>query len=260
MLKKILVLLLLVQIIFSTTSFGWGSKGHDIIAEIATRHLTPKAKKEVDKILNGKSMVYYSSWMDQIRSIPQYKHTSPYHYVNVDEGEEYTPTEIEDGGDVYTAIMESIAILANKEITCDSTLNFHLKALIHFVGDMHCPMHAGRKSDLGGNKFSIKWFGKATRLHSLWDSGLIESSKTWSYSEWADNIDFGSSKANFNKYCTTTPLEWMEETVEVASEVYKGVEVGGNYSYDYINDNYELLEEQLRRAGYRLAFLLNSIY
>ena len=260
MIKKILVLVLLVQITFSTTSFGWGSKGHDIVAEIATRHLTPKTRKAVADILEGKSLVYYSSWMDQIRSIPKYKHTAPYHYVNVDDGEEYTPTKIEDGGDVYTAVMESLAILANKEITCDSTLNFHLKALIHFIGDMHCPMHAGRKSDLGGNKFPLKWFGRDTRLHAIWDSSLIESAKSWSYSEWADNIDFGSEKDSFNKYCSTTPLEWINETVEVARGIYDNVEIGGSYSYDYINDNYQLLEEQLKRAGYRLAFLLNSLY
>lgn len=260
MIKKVLVLVLLAQIAFNTTSFGWGSKGHDIIVEIATRHLTPKAKRAVTEILDGKSLVYYSSWMDQIRSIPQYKHTSPYHYVNVDKGEDYTPTKIENGGDVYTAVMESLAVLANKEITCDSTLKFHLKSLIHFVGDMHCPMHAGRKSDLGGNKFPIKWFGKETRLHSIWDSAIIESSKSWSYSEWVDNIDFGSEKANFNRYTKTSPLEWMEETVYVAQGVYKGVKVGGNYSYDYINANYPILEEQLRKAGYRLASLLNSIF
>ena len=61
--------------------------------------------------------------------------------------------------------------------------------LIHLIGDMHCPMHAGRKQDRGGNGTTVKFFGKKSNLHSVWDSDLLESTHRWSYTEWQKQID-----------------------------------------------------------------------
>ena len=66
--KKLLIpILSIMMLINSIPSYGWGAKGHDIVAAIAEQNLTKKAKKEINKLLGGKSIVYYSSWMDNIQ-------------------------------------------------------------------------------------------------------------------------------------------------------------------------------------------------
>ncbi len=257
--SKTILLTLLAFLTIVPSAFAWGGKGHDIVAEIASRHVDRKAKKEIERLLDGRSMVFYSTWMDNIRGEEQYKHTSPWHYVNVDEGEEYTQVTTDPKGDVCSAVVLCIDELKNKENN-DSVKAFYLKALIHFVGDMHCPMHAGHRDDLGGNRFAIKWFGTPTSLHSLWDSKLIESVRPWSYVEWADNIDYKSAKQTMKQYSTGTPLRWMQESVEAADLVYSGTERDQNYSYDYMTKYFPTLEQQLLKGGYRLAYLLNEIF
>ena len=69
--KQVFITFISVIMLFDATSaFGWGSKGHDIVAAIAEQHLTPRAKRKINKLLDGKSITYYSSWMDNIQNSP----------------------------------------------------------------------------------------------------------------------------------------------------------------------------------------------
>ncbi len=263
--KRFLLFAICAQLVCVATALSWGRKGHEITAEIATRHLKPKAKKAIAEILDDKTLVFNSVVMDDIRSLPEYQHTSTWHYVNVDSGEKYEPMPMEEGGDVYGAVELAIEKLKDYRNLDDSTKTFYLNALIHFVADMHCPMHAGRKSDMGGNKVEIKWLDRDINLHKLWDADIIESTKSWSYTEWADNIDTKKEKEMFEKYCQTTPREWMDETVEISAQIYDNLNEDGDYStYEkvnkYVADNEEILTEQLIKAGYRLAYILNEIF
>ena len=92
----------------SISAFGWGPKGHDVVAAIAEQHLTKKAKKAIDKILDGKSIVYYSSWMDNIQNSPYweygYNKTKTWHYANVDEGLTYQTMTKNPDGDVVNGL------------------------------------------------------------------------------------------------------------------------------------------------------------
>lgn len=258
--RKVIFSGLIVLMLLSVQSaFGWGQKGHDIIANLADRHLTTKARKAVNNALENRSMVYYASWMDNIRNMPEYEMTKTWHYGNVDEGETYESMKKEPKGDVLTALNMVVETLKDHKNISDSVETLYVRFIIHLVGDMHCPMHAGRLSDRGGNSFTIRWFGKTTNLHSVWDTAFIESSRKWSYTEWADNIDYVSKYTRQN-LSEGTPYEWFMETVAIAKQLYAGVEEGGNYSWDYMFDNFHILESQLRNAGYRLASLLNEIY
>jgi len=67
--------------------------------------------------------------------------------------------------------------------------------LVHFMGDLHQPMHIGRKEDKGGNSIQVEWFGRGTNLHSVWDSKMIDDWEM-SYIELADNADDLSKKTN----------------------------------------------------------------
>lgn len=257
--KRFALLCLLSLIMIPENIFAWGQKGHDIVAYIAQCNLKKGVKKKVEFALGGHTLMYYSSWMDNVRGFDEFRHTSTWHYANVDEGHTYETMPKEPAGDVYTALTDVIEKLRDHRNLSDSLENLYLRYLIHLVGDMHCPMHAGRKTDLGGNMLKIKWFGNETNIHSVWDTALIESVRKWSYIEWRDNIDY-LSKAEKARLAAGTPIDWMNETVNVCKQIYLDIREGENYSWDYMYFNYPLLELQLQKAGYRLARILNEIY
>jgi hypothetical protein len=167
-------------------------------------------------------------------------------------------------GDVITGLEYlTEALTKNYAELTDSMRVDYLKMVIHMVGDMHCPMHAGRLSDRGGNKTSVKWFGAPTNIHSVWDSKMIDSARKWSYSEWAQHLDIKDRK--FKKSVMRgTYEEWFMDTVKNAAKIYDYVE-GQNQkvpelSYQFVYDFSPMLEEQLLLGGYRLAYVLNTIF
>ena len=167
---------LLVSICLSSccsTAFGWGMKGHDIVAAIAANNLKPGVAKKLNRILDGHTLMYYSSWMDFIRKDEPYQYTATWHYANIDAGETYESMPKNPTGDVLTALNEIISKLRSGTLS-DSMQTLYVKFLIHLVGDIHCPMHTGHLSDLGANKISVTWFGKPTNLHAVWDDMLVE--------------------------------------------------------------------------------------
>jgi hypothetical protein len=139
----------------------------------------------------------------------------------------------------------------------------YVKMIVHMVGDLHCPMHAGRLSDKGGNKMRVKWFGQNTNLHSVWDSKIIESARKWGYTEWTEQLDVADKKY-IRGVQQGTYEEWFTETVSHAAAIYEYVEnlsvENPNLSYQYVYDFSPLLEDRLLVAGYRLAYVLNSIF
>lgn len=257
-----IILAVILATMYTLPSFGWGQKGHDIIAYIAEQNLTCRAKKKITKILDGKSIVYYSSWMDNLQNSPEWKGgydvTKTWHYANVDEGETYDSMRKEERGDVLTALDKIVSGLRKGELS-DSLESDYLKMLVHLVGDLHCPMHAGRLSDRGGNNFKVKWFGQQTNIHSVWDSRFIESARKWSYREWQSQLDRLNRKER-NIIAYGTPRQWFDETVGFAAYIYSNTPENGELSYQYVYDNSELLERQLLYGGYRLAALLNDIF
>jgi hypothetical protein len=124
---------------------------------------------------------------------------------------------------------------------------------------MHCPMHAGRLSDLGGNQVMIKWFGRDAKLHAVWDDLIVESVRKWSYSEWQDQID-RATPFEVKEMAYGTPDLWIEETVVIASDIYANSTNGANLSYDYVAMYTPIIEQQLLKGGIRLAKLLEEIY
>ena len=239
--------------------FGWGAKGHHIIAGIAEAHLNKKAKKEVRKLLDGHTMVYFSVWMDEIRSDSAYTYTSTWHYANVDEGETYETMTKEPKGDVITATIMSINQLKDKSLP-DSVRSMYLKFLIHLIGDMHCPMHAGRLSDRGGNDFPLTWKGATTNLHSYWDTSVIEDARNWSSLEWSSYIDKTMNKKQRRAIVAGKPLDWFEDTVMYAKDIYDNTKKNATLTQTYARKYTPLIEGQFLKSGYRLAALLNDIF
>lgn len=250
---------LLATIFTTTTCFAWGPKGHDTVAYIAEQQLSRRTKKHVEMLLGNKSMVYVANWLDNASHTTEYAHTKTWHYCNVDSNEEsYAASAKESRGDVVTAINTIVAQLKSGELSADEE-RIGIMMLIHLVGDMHCPMHAGHKDDRGGNGTKVKFFGKHTNLHSVWDSDIVEGAHKWSYTEWQEQID----RLNRKEIATIqhgTPDGWIEQTVELAADIYTNTPAGTNISYDYVHQYAPVIEQQLLYGGLRLAALLEEIY
>ena len=265
--KRFTLILLAIMMLNITTAYGWGATGHDVVAAIAEQHLTPKAKRKINKLLDGKSIVYYSSWMDNIQNSPYwengYNKTKTWHYANVDKGLTYQTMTKNPEGDVVSGLeMLTKEMTENYKNLTDSMRVDYLKMIVHMVGDLHCPMHAGRLSDRGGNGTKVKWFGQNTSLHSVWDSKMIDSARKWHYSEWTEQLDRTDRKYK-KDIMKGSYEEWFNETVENAASLYDYVEELGdtpNLSYQFVYDFSPLLEEQLLNGGYRLAYVLNTIF
>ena len=220
------LILLGLSLLIVRSALAWGQKGHDVTAYIAECHLTPAAAKKIDKVLDGHSPVYYANWLDNASHTPDYAYTKTWHYLNVDEGKTLETMPANPKGDVLKAVTEIVAKLKAGGLTHEEEA-LQLKMLIHLVGDMHCPMHLGRSTDLGGNKRPVRYFGRSTNLHSVWDTSLVE---------------------------------WAAETCGVCRQVYEATPEGANLSYDYVAAQTPVVEQQFLRGGLRLARLLNEIY
>lgn len=252
------ILLSLLSIIGVLNGFAWGQKGHDVVAYIAEQHLTPTTKAVVDSILNGQSMVYWSNWLDNASHTQKYSYTKTWHYKNIDAGVKYEEAPVHPQGDVVTGIYKQLEVLnSDKSTKQESALA--LKMLIHLVGDMHQPMHMGHKSDLGGNKWVVKYFNRDNNLHSVWDSSLVESAHKWSYTEWQAQIDRASEEFQ-SELVKGDIIDWAKETHQLATDVYNKTPQDYKISYDYIAEWTPTIEIQLLRGGLRLAHLLNNIY
>lgn len=272
--KRIVLIVLSTFIMMESVSlYAWGPMGHDVVASIAEQHLNRKTKRKISRLLGGHSIVYYSSWMDNIQNSPYwengYNQTKTWHYANVDKGLTYQTMQKNENGDVVNSLeMLTDAMINRYDELTDSMKVDYVKMIVHMVGDLHCPMHAGRLSDRGGNNTKVKWFGQPTNLHSVWDSRMIDAARKWNYTEWVEQLDRTNRK--YIKNVTEGSYEdWFTTTVANASKIYNYVEAIDqqlpeeelpNLSYQFVYDFSPMLEEQLLLGGYRLAHVLNTIF
>lgn len=248
----------IIFIFFSLNAFGWGQKGHDVTAYIAEQHLTPAAKQAVDNIFDGYSLVYWANWLDNASHTAPYAYTKTWHYKNIDDGERYEEAKANPGGDAVTAIKAMSEKLAdNQTSAADKALA--LKILVHVMGDLHQPMHMGHATDLGGNRVKVKFFGRETNLHSIWDGSLLESAHKWGYTEWQQQID-RLTPGEQEAFIAGNVDDWAKETLAQAMLVYRNTPAGANVSYNEIAAAAPVIELQLLRGGLRLAHVLNSIF
>ena len=252
------LLILLSCLFFVHSAFAWGQKGHDITAYIAECHLTPEAAEKIDKVLNGHSPVYYANWLDVASHTPEYAYSKTWHYLNVDEGMTVDTMPANPKGNVLTAVNTLVAELKAGDLAPEEE-TLRLKMLIHLVGDMHCPMHLGRLSDIGGNQRPVLMFNRKTSLHSAWDSAIPEAAHKGSYSEWQEQID-RLTDDEVLLIQAGEPYDWVKETHAICVGVYEDSPEGTKISYDYVDKYTPVIEQQFLRGGYRLAKLLNEIY
>lgn len=245
--------------LFSQHAFAedWGKTGHRVIGQVAQEHLTPKTAAAVDALLGGMSLAFVSTYADEIRSDSRYNYLAPWHYVNMDKDVRYLQAEKNPKGDIITAIEYCKKVLKSQEST-KADKAFYLKLLVHFIGDIHQPMHVGRKADRGGNNVKLTWFGEPTNLHRLWDTDLIEH-YNMSYTELAAHLPKRSEQEKEN--CMKAPLlDWAHESQDLANMIYANTPEHAALGYVYHYQHFDTVRARLLEAGLRLAATLNTIF
>jgi len=241
----------------ANNSPDWGSTGHRTIGVIAEKHLTKKAKKQIEKLLQGESLAFVSTFGDDIKSDSRYNKFYTWHFVNFPFNTKYEDSEKNPKGDVVTGIQKCIAILKDKDTSQEDQV-FYLKFLVHLIGDLHQPLHVGRAEDKGGNDIQVRWHNKGTNLHRIWDSNMI-ASWNMSYTELAENAK-NLNKQQIEIIKKGSVLDWTYESQKLAIKVYNSAKVGEKLGYRYSYDHFKTVRSQLQKSGIRLAKVLNEIY
>jgi S1/P1 Nuclease len=289
---------------------AWGCKGHQTVALIAEKHLTPEARELVFKLLSenpvdpqlkrycgsavSDAMGDASTWADDVRGD---RKNGPWHYIDIPRGAPRGSLEGFCGkeGCVVSAIAEQVAILKDKSANGAKRAEA-VRYIIHFVGDLHQPLHSTTNADEGGNCLPVKYFrrepherghGFSPNLHSVWDTAILErDSEGADPGEYAEMLEgtFAGSIEGWQKAGIHVD-DWVWESHEYAdSTVYAGLapkiaiepnvpvhsctddnNIGQRLLHQHImaGEAYQeqaapVVERRVAQAGIRLAMVLND--
>jgi hypothetical protein len=284
------LLVMLLSTISVPQLFAWGPTGHRVVAEIAQRHLTPAARRQIADLLGGYSLADVANWADDLRSDPRFDKYKRLHFATVPNGtKSYRDSTPDSCGDVVAAINALSAFLrtgsrddlfkvkaltdksdGNTAKACNPvetepiTRETALRLLVHFMGDIHQPLHVGG-TDRGGNMVKVNWLGRwQTNLHSVWDDEMVDFERL-SYVEYANFLDHASDE-QVARWQTGDAVAWADEDVAMRSALYifpddsKPATDIHMVSYGYIGAQRSRMREQMLKGGLRLAGVLNVIF
>ena len=300
-----------------SSAWAWGCEGHQVVALIAERNLTPHALAMVKQILSespiDSNLSRYckegpadpiadaSTWADDIRS--QRPETAPWHYIDIPLG----PSRRDIGqfcalpdSCVTRAITEALAALRSPGIDPQKRAEA-LRFLIHFVGDVHQPLHATTNNDQGGNCVPVAYFDTvpqlrnpatesyAPNLHGVWDVNIMERmtmGKTpgqvasdldqsfgskialWKtgnadINEWAWESYQLAEKKVYGKLPVRVPVESPQQIKSCADDNHisaRMLKLNERLEQPYQGVAAKVVQEQIAKAGARLALLLNQLW
>jgi hypothetical protein len=254
-------------------ALAWGKTGHRVVAAVADTQLSGLARAHVREILGGaESLDEAANWPDEMRSAPgQFwqRTATPWHYVTLNGiTYDHAPPEgdaLQALGHFRDVLRDPNASLADKQLA--------LRFVVHLVGDLHQPLHAGKCCDKGGNDVKVTWFGKPTNLHAVWDSAIVDDEQL-SFTEMAAKLERHISNQDVLNWWDINPRDWISESAEIRDTVYptpapkpaKGKRKKGRgaavpeLSFDYVYKFTPVMERRLSQAGVRLAAYLNDIF
>ncbi|QNP39787.1 S1/P1 nuclease [Lysobacter solisilvae (ex Woo and Kim 2020)] len=273
---------LLAALLIAGPVIAWSALGHKLVGALAQRHLDPAARAEVARLLAGEpdpTLAGVATWADTLRdSDPdRFKQTSRWHYVNLSSDScRYAPErDCKDGQCVIGAIAAQRAILADRTQP-DAARRDALKFLVHFVGDVHQPLHANARNDQGGNKYQVslrtdiepeayardRYIGgvMGTNLHSVWDYYVL-AERGLDLAQYADRLDREPWPPVMDA-SAATPAAWASESCALTElrQLYPKQNGQETHKLDqgYSEKHRALAEQRIRIAAYRLATLLNQ--
>ncbi|HEY7905457.1 MAG TPA: S1/P1 nuclease [Wenzhouxiangella sp.] len=258
----------------ASSAFGWSRYTHETTGYLAERHLTAEARAAVAELLGDESLGSVAAWADRVR--PDRRDTAPYHYVNGPRDQLHPSHEDLHlpQGTVYTAILMYQDQLKDESLSKQQRAEA-LKFLVHFVGDIHQPLHTAFGDDRGGNDFDVIYRNESFNIHRYWDLNVVEPRlDQFTSQEYARYLDASFSEAEKALWIEQTdPEPWV---IEARRYVFAGLyPVPQLYTYDsgrerteaipVMDDTYRevwmpVAEVQLTRAGLRLAGILNQLF
>lgn len=267
------LLTLIAAVALCGTSFAWGTRGHATTVKIAERHLTPKAKKLLNKYLHGKSIVDYASWADEykreltfeldfeptnVSRVLRYPHTF---VVNED-------CSVYDGDRIGNKWVKNCVYMAdgfikelkNNHAKMDDELRLRkIAMLVHWVADMHCPVHIRYPEEWESRGYAVMVNDREIGYHRLWDGLLFNWAHPSSAGDPVEAIDTCSAK-EIAKITEGNIYDWGKDSAtasHVTRKYHKGAQID---KQEFIEEFSELLDSQIRNGGYRLAKLFNEIF
>jgi hypothetical protein len=272
-LKTILFLTLLCVL----PAFPWGAVGHATIAAIAEKNLSPETLEKIKPLLSGQTIEEAAIWAYQYKQT--HRNTAPWHYIDLPVRQDVTAAAIpsycaqdkHQGGDVVSQITKDIEALKAP----GTGLQERRKAfwfLIHFMGDVHMPLHAADDNDAGGNDKKVRFFapdshskkGHVTNLHSLWDN-LIEVKAAEDPRELGEELSNKITPAERRAWASGSLETWVFESYSIAkNDIYPDIQpdnaVVTVLPRDYYDKMRPVVDEQLEKAGIRLAVILEEVF
>lgn len=259
---KTFVKTLLVAAIFASgvshKAHAWGQTGHRVTGSIAEIYLTDQARAQLALILDNETLAEVSTYADEMKSNPDHfwqKVAGPFHYVTVPVGKTYSEVGAPEKGDSVTAINTYTKVLKDKNAS-KAEKQLAIKMLVHIIGDLHQPMHAGNGTDRGGNDHKLEFFWESSNLHRVWDSGLIDR-RQLSFTEWAAFLAPKISEQQASDWMTNDPLVYIQESTQIRDTVYPE---NDKLSWQYLYDHTPTMKLRLQQAGVRIAAHLNAIF
>jgi len=269
----------------SSPAAAWGDLGHEVTALIAYRHLTPSARNGVDALLardtdalTAPDFASRATWADKFRN--DHRETAPWHFVDIEIDQPdlisacfgfpplaagHAASQGPSQDCVVDKIEEFAAELQNPAISPAERL-LALKFLIHFVGDLHQPLHASDHHDRGGNCIGLAPSpdGHAENLHAYWDTGVVERLGA-SAKDIAAKLDREITPAQTNAWSRGDARSWAMESFQVArGDAYRlpARPTCSQHGSVALSAAYQTVAQrdaamQLEKAGIRMAFLLN---
>ncbi len=277
MLKSSLITALVIFLLFiSASSYAFSARGHELVAAVAYQNLTDPARYELNKILShekrarDRSPERAASWADRIRRDEAYDYFKPLHFTNLPIGATGYDKERDcaDSECLTEAVGRYLLLVADKSEDSLKRLEA-MKLLIHFVGDIHQPLHIGTKKNRGGNLINVKYGRRITTLHELWDKYLVDDSYKSSDIKLRSRLLNKEIKEDERAEWSSNPNPdvWTGETWQLA--LHKAYMIDGHdysarkntlpirLSKEYIKEGRRVTKRQIKKAGVRLAELLN---
>jgi len=268
--KKIIAILVLIGFI-STQLSAWGPKGHAIVADTAASRLTPIAQQNLQLLLGGDSLASIASWADSVRK--ERDESIDWHFVDIpkdapgfsEERDCFRPQDKHKDAltDHHNCVVDRIEmfqkVLGDEKASRVDRLEA-LKWLVHFVGDLHQPLHAIDEAR-GGNDIKLAIFGSTKcgdydcNLHWAWDTLLLEHTG-YSEEEYVARLNTLIAQKQMENQTVGTPVDWANESHAQARRIMEAKPAAVDESY--YQANIELVNQKLALGGLRLAVLLND--
>lgn len=260
---------------------AWGEQGHSIIAELAQRRLSAKAREGVEAILGiGVSLASISSWADDWRA-NGHPETTRWHFVDVDVAnpsyaEARDCKAVEGRGDCIVAELGRATSVLSAPNLAAPDKRAALMFVVHLVGDLTQPLHCSERSgDGGGNAVRVRFDGRKehradTNLHAVWDEALI-ADQTYDWGAFANDLEANVMPALDPTVVDAGSFEdWTNDCHKAGIDAYArlpapvdraaGADAPIALGKDYADATLGLLRTQLAKGGLRLAKVLNDAF